>query len=432
MGALSPLPADTRRGLAVGAVRAARLRSRCSAAVLGVLLNAFVPAPAAAQELLPAGPFRALDGRLLLSGDVVATAGASDHQAYFNYTDYERNALRMIRLAVSAAWRPAERVAFVAEVRSEDFDGIRPYAAYVRLRPWTTRRFDIQAGRIPPAFGAFGRRTYGADNPLPGYPLAYQYLTSLRRDAVPGTPDDLLVMRGRGWQASYPAGNLTPAPGLPLVSAFRWDTGVQAHLEQDWFSMTGAVTAGTLSSPRVADDNGGKGVSGRIGLRPVTGLIAGVSAARGAWLSGDVVRLLPPGTGRRHAQTAAGVDLEYSRGHWLVRGETVWSRWDMPLAADGVQLPLGARAISIEGRYRLRPRIYVAARADDLAFSRITGTLFGGAPTSWDAPVSRVEIGGGYYLQRNVIARAAIQHNRRDGGRIRSRTFLAVQIAYWF
>src|SRR6478609_6170581 len=76
----------------------------------------------------------------------------------------------------------------------------------------------------------FARRTYGPDaNPLIGYPLAYQYLTSLRPDAVPASADDLLAMRARGWRASYPVGNPVPGPGVPLVSAYRWDTGVQAH-----------------------------------------------------------------------------------------------------------------------------------------------------------------------------------------------------------
>ena len=91
------------------------------------------------------------------------------------------------------------------------------------------RAFDIQAGRVPPTFGAFARRIYASDNPLIGYPLAYQYLTSLRADALPVNADELLAMRGRGWLSSYSIGNPMPANGLPLASGFRWDTGVQVH-----------------------------------------------------------------------------------------------------------------------------------------------------------------------------------------------------------
>ena len=70
--------------------------------------------------------------------------------------------------------------------------------------------------------------------------------------------EELLGMRGRGWLANYTLGDTTPAPGVPLVSAFRWDTGVQAHAENDVVALTGSVTTGTLSNPRVRDDNSGR------------------------------------------------------------------------------------------------------------------------------------------------------------------------------
>ena len=123
----------------------------------------------------------------------------------------------------------------LTELRSEDGERIVPYAMYARVRPWTRYNFDIQAGRIPPVFGTFARRSYSADNPLIGYPLAYQYLTSLRPNAIPATADDLLQMRARGWLANYPVGVTTAAPGVPLVSAYRWDTGVEAHAATEHF-----------------------------------------------------------------------------------------------------------------------------------------------------------------------------------------------------
>ena len=386
--------------------------------------------PASAQTL-PAGPARAFDGRLVAGGEVSATFGARDEVAYFNFTDYEHNALRTFRLALSAAWRPAERIAFVGEVRSEDLDDVTPYAAYIRIRPWRNRTFDIQAGRIPPSFGSFGRRAYGADNLLIGYPLAYQYLTSLRADAVPATADDLLQMRARGWRSSFPIGARNEAPGLPLVSAFRWDTGVQARWSEGPIELAASLTSGTLSNPRVADDNGGKQISGRAAFRPIVGLVIGASAARGAWLSRSVTALADD---RSYSQRAFGADAEYSRDHWIVRGELVWSGWDLPfLNAGGGSSVVSATAAWVEGRYRLTPRLFVAARADRLDFSRISGAaLSRGTPTPWDAAVDRVETAAGYYLQRNFVARLAVQRNARDAGRVRRRIDLAGQLTYWF
>lgn len=403
------------------------------AAACAVLLVVWLGTIRAAAQALPEGPLRSHDGTLLVSGEIVGTIGAADDRAFFNYTDYEHNALRMMRLALAGQWRPIAPVAFVAEVRAEDMRHVSVHAAYVRIRPWQTRAFDIQAGRIPPSFGAFGRRAYNTDNPLIGFPLAYQYVTSLRSDAVPATPDDLLRMRGRGWRPSFPIGSTQEIPGLPLVSAFRWDTGVQARWADARFEVTGALTAGTLSDPRVSDNNGGRQTSLRVAVKPIVGLLVGASAARGEWLSRRITEALPESLrSRDYAQNALGVDAEYSRDYWLVRAEMVWSEWTMPFAQLGRDEKLWSLGGWIEGRYRLTPRLFVAARGDRLGFSKIAGTMFEGRRTGWDGWVERVEVGGGWYLQRNLVARGVFQRNWRNAGRVRARTFVSGQLAYWF
>jgi len=398
-----------------------------------LLLLAFCVAgpPAAWAQTLPTGPVSAFDGRVAVGAEVAATVGAEDHLAYFNYTDYEHNTLRMFRVALSASWQPVSRVVLIGEIRTEDLESVRPYAAYVRVRPWTRLRLDVQAGQIPPSFGAYGRRGYqGADSGLIGYPLAYQYLTAIRPDAAPATVADLLLMRARGWRTTYPLGSVDAGPGVPLISAFRWDTGVQLHWEAETVDVTAGVTTGTLADPQGSDNNDGKQVSGRIAVRPTTGLVLGASGARGAFLSRGVTRLLPD-PDAPHDQSALGADGEYSRGHWLVRGEVVWSRWNMPFVGEPGRIAnLDALGAWIEGRYRLTPRITVSGRADRLGFSRLAAGP--GLTPTWDANVSRFELSGGYALQRNLVLRLAVQGNHRDGGRVRTQTFVAGQLAYWF
>lgn len=387
-----------------------------------LLLLCLAPAPAAAQ--------------LTAGGEATVTLGARDDIAFFNYTDYEHNALRMFRLSLSGMWRPVSRLAFLTELRSEDAQRVIPYALYVRVRPWAGRAFDIQAGRIPPVFGAFGRRSYGAsENPLIGYPLAYQYLTSLRPNAVPASADDLLDMRARGWRASYPIGATDEAPGVPLVSAYRWDTGVQAHAVAGRIDASVAVTIGTLSNPRIDDDNRGRQLSGRVGWKPVPGLAVGASAARGEFLTRGIGDAAEAIFGKRSSrQQALGLDAEYSRDHWIVRGEVIDSRWQLPaFGQPAIETPLRATAAFVETRYRFTPRYFAAARADRLTFSRVRGAVsFQGQPTPWDAPVTRIEVGVGVQLQRNLSARAVVQRNWRDAGRVRTRTFLSGQLAVWF
>lgn len=399
--------------------------------ILACLCLIGLAAPARGQWL-PSSPLVLAGGRLVIGGDLAAAVGERDNIGWFNYADYEQNALRLFRVGLSAEWRVADRLSFLGELRSENVDEPRAFAAYVRWRPFSRVPLDVQAGRIPPTFGAFGRRLYSNDNPLIGYPLAYQYLISIRGDAIPATPDDLLRMRARGWESSFPVGSPTPRPGVSIVNGFQWDTGVQVRIGNERAQAALAVTNGSLSRPRVDDDNGGKQVAGRLQVRPAFGLVIGVSAARGAWLHRSVEALVAPGQDEA-AQRTLGVDAEYSRDHWIVRGEVLRSTWDMPgVASPAEALDLTATSGWLEGRYRLTPRFYVAARADRLTFSRIRGTLFNGSPTPWDAPVSRIEAGGGWYLQRNLVARAVVQRNWRDAGRQRRRTFVSGQILFWF
>jgi hypothetical protein len=396
-----------------------------------IVLALLLPAQPARAQYLPSTPLTFGGGRVVLGGDIQASLSARDEEGWFNYTDYEHDALRMLRWSVSGEWRIAPRLSFLGEVRGENGDAPRASAAYLRLRPFRAVPLDVQAGRIPPTFGAFGRRVYSTDNPLIGYPLAYQYLLSLRPDAIPADARELLGMRARGWMSSYAIGSEYTRPGLPVVNGFQWDTGVQMRVGNDRLQAALALTNGTLCDPRVDDNNGGRQLSGRVQVQPLFGLIVGVSAARGRWLSREVEELVDPSQ-RGARQQALGLDAEYSRGHWIVRGEAIRSAWDMPvIGSSGRGLNLVARSGWVEGRYRLTPRVYLAGRADRLSFSRLQPRS-GEPGVSWEAPVTRLEGAGGYYLQRNVVARVSVQRNVRDGGRVRERTFVATQVLFWF
>lgn len=93
---------------------------------------------------------------------------------------------------------------------------------------------------------------------------------------------------------------------------------------------------------------------------------------------------------------------------------------------------LRAWSTFLEARVKLSPRWYVAARGDHLGFSTIDAGPDDGGRQSWDAPVTRVEIGGGYSVQRNVRLKLAWQYDWRDAGLTRRRGALATQVVYWF
>jgi hypothetical protein len=384
-------------------------------------------APAVRAQDLPSGPVSFAHGMVVIGTDLSISLTPQDDTdgAWFNYTDYEHNALRLFRVAVNADVRLTDRVSVLTEIRSENGDSVRPYALYVRVRPWRNRPIDIQGGRIPPTFGAFARRDYGTGNPLIGYPLAYQYLTAVRPDALPASTDDVLSMRARGWRPSYPIGSLDIAPGMPLITTFRWDTGVQVRVGPESLSASAAVTNGTASDPRTRDNNGGKQIAGRLHWRPSAALAIGGSAASGAYVSDAALAsaTMMPGASRSK-QHAFGLDAEYSRDHWMVNGEFIWNRWQVPTLSG----TLDATSAFVEGRYKISPGMFVAGRIDRLGFSELASSS--GART-WDAPVTRFEAGAGYYIRRNLLAKGTYQHNWRDGGTVTSRGLFAAQLHFW-
>src|SRR5581483_6378297 len=224
---------------------------------------------------------------------------------------------------------------------------------------------------------------------------------------------------------------LAPEHGVPVANVFRWDTGVQVHAENDRVAATVSATTGTLSDPGGLAPRGAPQLAGRAAFHPLPGLVLGASASRGSFVSTSALAAVPGGRpAGDFAQTAWGGDVEYSAGYYLVRAETVISRWRLPIAQPSpASLPLAAAAAAVEGRYRLRPGLYAAGRIDRLAFSEVNGSAL---RESWDAPVPRWDAGVGYSIDRNLLVKVEYQHNVRDGGRVRRLSLTAAQLVFWF
>jgi hypothetical protein len=395
---------------------------RAAVVSLGCLLL-LVGTGAAAQ------PVSLLGGRVRLAGELSGTIAPKD-EGYFNSSDYGTNGLRLLRIDLTLEARLTRFAALLADARCDDLGTPRLYALYLRVSPWPGRPLDLQAGLVPPVFGAFPRRRYAAENPLPSVPLAYQYLTDLRADAIPATAEQLLAERGRGWRVSYPVGSPEASSGVPLVNGERWDTGVELRLGREPLSLAVAVTQGSPSRPVTEDDNDGKLLAGRLAWTPGPALTLGVSAASGDFLARSVTATLPQQAGERFRQDLLAVDAQWSRGYWIVRAELLLSRWRLPpLAETRIAAPLRAYGAFVEARYKIRPGFYAAARLERLAFDEIDSRL---GRTAWDAAVTRVEAGLGFAPQRHVLLKTSWQQDRRDAGYVRQEDLLAAQIVLWF
>lgn len=381
----------------------------------------------AAGEAASARDLPLLGGRLRLAGELSGTIGPQD-EGYFNYSDYDTSRLRLFRVDLAAELRLAAVASLLVDLRSDNLHHTGIYACYLRLTPWRERTVSLQAGLVPPVFGAYPRRRYQSDNPLPSVPLAYQYLTSLRSDAVPSSAEGLVAMRGRGWRVSYPVGSGEPDAGLPLLDGERFDTGAELRLGREPLSLALALTQGSPARPRIRDDNGGKQLAGRLGWAPGPAWRLGVSAATAEFLDDDLEEILSEAARGHGRQDALGADVEWSRGPVILRAEAVWSRFSLPpLAETRIDRALAAFGGFAEARWKLRPGLHAVGRVERLDFGRLPGEL-----GSWDAPVTRVEVGAGYQPLRRLLLKASWQHNRRDGGRVRRNHLPAAQAVLWF
>ena len=397
-----------------------RPRTRLAAALLpvGALLLAWAPNTSAID---------AWDGRLRIGGELSGTISPVD-RGFFNYSSYELSSLRLFRASVSAEVQPVSSLALLVELRSDNLHAPEIDALYVRFRPWPKRVFDIQAGEVPPVFGAFARRRYASAEVLPGVPLAFQYLTSLRADAVPRNADELLSQRARGWSPSYELATNSKAAGLPFMDAGRWDVGVEARAGSGPIEIAAALTQGSLSRPGASDDGGQKQLAARLAWHPSPAWTLGLSAARGEYLTGEAVARFA--SSHPAHQAAWGADVEYSRGHLILQGEAIWSQWELPaLAAPLIAAPVSGRGGFAELRYKIAPGLTLAARSEHLSFGRVNTSA---GIESWEAPVSRLEVGLKYALRPRVSLKAAFQGNWRDAGRVRQENLVSAQVLLWF
>jgi hypothetical protein len=408
-------------GAAVRATRPGRRIVRAFVLTAAAAASWAMLARPASAQLLPSHPITLLGGRLSLGGDGSVAISTSDHESYFNYGDYQYDTMRLVRLGLAATLRLGSRVVAATEVRSEgETTGgawrVYPVSLFVAVRPFGESSLTVGAGIVQPAFGAFNERRYGADNLLIGYPIAYQYTTAVRADAIPATADEVVRNRARGWSPHYSIGAGAGVSGLPLVNSNGWSPGVRVSMVHGPFTGAVAVTRGGLAAPGSAAWDGRWEVTGRAALRLTPGLQVGLSAAHGAFIDGALTPIVETAVANRDPrETGFGADVEYSRGYWLLRAETVVSRRTYPAFLRPYLLdPLTAVAVDGEVRYTIMPGLYAAARVGHLAFGSIPATS--GTP-GWDADVTRAETGLGYSFTRNLLLKVVYQYHRRDSVR---------------
>jgi hypothetical protein len=289
------------------------------------------------------------------------------------------------------------------------------YFDYVALRFADIAGLGInfQIGKFDMPFGNLDERRFPTENFLFGLPLIYEYRTSLPNTVI--TRADLLNNRGRGI-------------GMRLIDLGVYDIGAMVFGDLGDLHYALAVSNGTISSASGGqNDNKDFSKIVRLAYTPMMGLTLAAAGAMGAYLPNDGTPIPRTKAPEDYLQKIGEVDLEFSRGHFLLNGEVVYSEWMVPLENQDARLSV--MGYYGEAKYTWFPRFFTAARVSGLRFSQLD---FSGVQRRWDYDVFEIEGGIGVHLDRNALVKVVRRHTKTLGTTDPHDDLTAIQFAVAF
>jgi hypothetical protein len=343
-----------------------------------------------------------IEGRALL--DFVA---ASNTDALpLNWDDEGSSPFNPYSFRVFADGSVTPKLEGHAQVLYRESIGLRLIGAYAMYSPWLEKDLHLAAGKIPWWIGTYADREYSDKNPLVGTPMMYQYRTPLAWYEVDPDVDYLLAKAGR-----LPGGGLSPAgpayaTGAPIVWESWWDVGVMALGSARPLEFSVGVVSGTpgWGSPG-EEENHGKSFLGRLGLTPHPAVRVGMSGSIGPYPMAFLDFELPPDKDPEdYDQELVMADAEVLVGYAEVRGEAYANTWETPYVGN-----LHVRGYYVEGKYTLPHGFWLAGRWEIQRFSKVTDST--GLVQPWDIDRNRAEVGAGYRVSKDVLAKLVYQRN---------------------
>ncbi len=284
-------------------------------------------------------------------------------------------------------------------------DKIRIDGAYFLYSP--TSKLNIKAGKIPSTLGSFPERNYLEKNDLIGSPLMYQYRTGLPKGTVIEA-QDLLSLKG--------AKN-----GNNIIYEACWNNGVEVSGNNSWIGYKLAVTDGSLVNPP-SNSNDGFQFMGKLSVNKGPGIKAGIGYGISSYLKANSTNI-PSGTKTEdYRSTSIITDLEYTAGYLETHAEFIHNTYDIGSNRDEISLD----SFFVEGKYKIKPRFYIAARWGRIIFEKINAG--NNSKETWDHNITRFEFGGGYKYSRKTILKAVAQYNYYEDDVMDKIIFYAFQI----
>ncbi len=301
-------------------------------------------------------------------------------------------------------------------VNARILDNGSAYFDYVaiRLANLTPLNLNILAGKFDLPFGNLEDRIFPRQNPLFGLPVLYDYRTALPTRVT--TEREILAAQGSG-------------SGMYLLDGGIYDIGVMVFGSFGIVDYSLAVTSGTISETSYGGGNTNSdfGKLIRLAITPFVGLTLGGAYAWGPYIEETSTPLPRAIDVNTYNQRAAELDIEFSRGHGVLNAEGVYSTYQVPLETNDENFK--ALGFSVEGKYTVMPRLYLALRLSGMHFGE---ALLGGTEQPWDYDVTEFEGGLGYFLYKDVLLKLVRRETRIHGGTMPkdNLTVLQLVVAY--
>ncbi len=328
-----------------------------------------------------------LQAQYEITGQLDLLMRNTDANDYSNKTFKKFSNFDFVRTRIFFDAKVAENATVFSQVLIDN-SSFQLYGAYLRLSELAGPGVNLHVGLIPNTIGTWGPRTYSNQNPLIGVPLMYIYHTALTLSDFQRTPEDLLAYRGNG----------NAAFGLPMMYDACWNTGVDFFGSIGMFDWSLAALSGAVSAPAIQREKEIPQFTGKLGLyfSPVFNL--SFSGFAGPYIAEIPLEYAAdaPDPVDRYMNYGGGISASYAAGYLQLFAEAFACYWEHPFLGD-----LGAYSGYIDGKYKLAPQWYIAARAETLRFSEVNlGPGIG--RIDWDYPLNKFEFGVGHNVNRAV------------------------------
>ncbi len=302
---------------------------------------------------------------------------------------------------------------------------------YIRYSTPLPSGLNLQAGKFGHPFGQFLMRNYADQNPLLGFPLMYSYRSTIRSNALPRSAYDFLAWQWRpqNAQAGYGYGGGPAGGWLPLIN-FSYPTGVMAFgnvTHADYrFALVNSSLANPLNPGRPGQQP--QWVAGG-GLTAGPRLRLGASYASGPYMDSSVRSRLPAGTEwSDFTQRALGFDLQLTLRHLEFQGEALFTNFAVP----NISQRLGATGYFLEIKHTISPRLFAAARWNQIYFDRFRSGFSNGLRPRFDYNRESLELGFGFLLSESLLLKGSYQFHRTLSAFDPQDNVAGIQLVYRF